>query len=320
MADAIERLVIVGSGPAGWTAAIYASRAGLKPLVIEGDADPDHPSMVPGGQLMITTEVENYPGFPDGVSGPDLMDRMKAQGERFGTRILASNVVSADFSVRPFLLRTPKREIRAQCVIVATGACAKTLGIASERRLRNRGVSACAVCDGALPIFRNRELVVVGGGDTAMEESLHLAKFASRVLVVHRRDRLRASKAMEARARANPKIEFAWNAVVDEVLGTERVDGVRLKDIRTGALSVLPCAGLFVAIGHEPNTAPFRGQLELNEVGYIRTIGPSTAASVPGVFAAGDVADARYRQAITAAGSGCRAALDAEAWLETQAP
>jgi thioredoxin reductase (NADPH) len=301
-----ERLVIIGAGPAGYTAALYASRANLSPLVFEG--------LQPGGQLTITTDVDNFPGFPDGILGPELMDKMRRQAERFGTRFVLGEVTRVDLSRRPFQLWQDDQLYTADAVIVATGASAKWLGIPSERAYRGKGVSACATCDGFF--FRDLELAVVGGGDTAVEEATFLTKFATKVTIVHRRGELRASKIMQERARSNPKIDFAWNSVVEEVLGDGKsVTGVRLKSTFDGTTRVLPVQGLFMGIGHEPNTAILKGQVEMNEVGYLKTQAPSSATSVRGVFAAGDVADPSYRQAISAAGSGCVAAIDAERFL-----
>ena len=304
-----EKLVIVGSGPAGYTAALYASRANLAPLLFEG--------MQPGGQLTITTEVENYPGFPEGMMGPELMERFKAQAERFGTKLSATEVTRVDLSRRPFRLWSDDTEYTADAVIVATGATAKWLGIPSEKAYQGKGVSACATCDGFF--FRNVEVAVVGGGDTAVEEATFLTKYATKVYLVHRRDELRASKVMQERARKNTKIEFVWNATVDEVLGDGKsVTGLRLRSTKDGARRDLKVQGFFLAIGHEPNTKVFRGQLEKNDVGYLLVRSPSTRTSVDGVFAAGDVADPSYRQAVTAAGAGCAAAIDAERWLGEQ--
>jgi thioredoxin reductase (NADPH) len=301
-----ERLVIVGSGPAGFTAALYAARANLNPLLFEG--------MQPGGQLTITSEVENYPGFPEGILGPELMERMKKQAERFGTRFEVGDVTRVDFSRRPFQLWMEDRLFTADAVIVATGASAKWLGIPSEKKYQGRGVSACATCDGFF--FRGMEVAVVGGGDTAMEEATFLTKYASKVSVVHRRGEMRASKIMQERARGNPKIAFELSSVVDEILGDGKaVTGVRLRSTRDDSVRELPVKGVFMGIGHEPNTRIFRGQLEMNDVGYLHVKCPSTATSVAGVFAAGDVADPTYRQAVSAAGTGCMAAIDAERWL-----
>ncbi len=309
-------VAIIGSGPAAWTAAIYAARANLDPVVFEGEGSRE---MIPGGQLMFTTDIENFPGFPEGIGGIEIMQKMKDQAVRFGTRVVSENIVSVDFSSRPFLLRPSHAEpVRAQAVIVATGARAVWLGLDNEMRLAQTGggVSACAVCDGALPLFRNKVLAVVGGGDSAMEESTYLTKFASEVVVIHRRDELRASKVMADRALSNPKIRFAWNSEVIEVLGDDAITGVRLRDTVTGAERELEVGGLFVAIGHKPNTDFLGGQLSLSPHGYILTPTPwRTTTSVPGVFAAGDVIDDYYRQAVTSAGTGCMAALDAERWL-----
>jgi thioredoxin reductase (NADPH) len=301
-----ERLVIIGSGPAGYTAALYAARANLNPLLVEG--------LQPGGQLTITSEVENYPGFPEGILGPQLMEQMKKQAERFGTRFEAGEVTRVDFSKRPFSLWLDDRLIRAQAVIVATGASAKWLGIPSEKQYQGRGVSACATCDGFF--FRGVEVAVVGGGDTAMEEATFLTKFATKVHVVHRRDALRASKIMGDRAKTNPKIQLQLSSTVEEILGDGKaVTGVRLKSTKDGSTRELPLKGVFMGIGHEPNTGIFKGQLAMNDVGYLVVKTPTTATSVKGVFAAGDVSDPSYRQAVTAAGSGCAAAIDAERFL-----
>ncbi len=305
----MRHVIIIGAGPAGYTAAIYLARAGLSPLMFEGDQ--------PGGQLTTTTDVENFPGFPEGVTGPDLMEAMRKQALRFGTEIVSARVDSVDFLERPFTVKSGDRTEKCSTVIIATGATAKRLGLESERRLYGRGVSACATCDGFF--FRGKDVAVVGGGDTAMEEAVFLTRFANSVTVIHRRDALRASKAMEAKAKANPKIRFRWNATVDEVLGVEtgKVTGIRLKDTKTGELSEMKLDGVFAAIGHEPNTALFRGQLTLDHQGYVVTH-QHTETSVTGVFACGDVQDARYRQAVTAAGTGCMAALDAQRYLAEQ--
>jgi thioredoxin reductase (NADPH) len=304
-----EKLVIVGSGPAGYTAALYAARANLAPLLFEG--------MQPGGQLTITTEVENYPGFAEGVMGPELMERMKAQAERFGTRFVPGEVTRVDLSTRPFQLWSEGESYTADAVIVATGASAKWLGIPSEKAYQGKGVSACATCDGFF--FRGVDVAVVGGGDTAVEEATFLTKYANKVYLVHRRAELRASKVMQERARKNPKIEFIWNAGVDEVLGDGKtMTGLRLKSTKDGSTRELKVQGFFLAIGHEPNTGIFKGQLDMNDVGYLNVQAPSTRTSREGVFAAGDVADPHYRQAVTAAGSGCAAAIDAERWLGDQ--
>ena len=301
-----EKIIILGSGPAGYTAAIYASRATLAPLLLEGTQ--------PGGQLTITTEVENFPGFKDGVMGPALMEEMKAQAERFGTRFVAAEATAVDLSRRPFTVRTDEAEYTCDALIVATGATAKWMGIPSEKTYQGRGVSACATCDGFF--FKNVEVGVVGGGDTAIEEATFLSKFATKVHLIHRRGELRASKIMQQKARENPKLVFQWSSVVEEVLGDGKaMTGVRLKSTVDGATRELPLQGLFMGIGHEPTTRLFKGQLEMNEVGYLTVRSPSTATSVPGVFACGDVADPSYRQAISAAGTGCMAAIDAERFL-----
>jgi len=341
-----EKVIIIGSGPAGWAAAIYAARAELRPLVFEGAITEENrlAGTLPLGQLALTTEVENYPGFPagnlaaylddsiesnkrqmmpphagHGVSGPELMELMRQQAVNFGTRVVTDDVVEVDLDVHPFRLTASSGEVHeTMAVIVATGARANYLGLESEERFKNRGVSACAVCDGALPRFRNKPLVVVGGGDSAVEEADYLGKFASTVYMVHRRDQLRASKIMAQRAMDNPKIEILWNRVVDEVLGSESdgVTGARLKSTVGKEDLRIEAAGFFLAIGHTPNTAFLRGKLEMNEKGYVKWTTPMrTHTSVEGVFAAGDVADDYYRQAITAAGTGCMAALDAERWL-----
>jgi len=303
-----RRVLIVGSGPAGYTAAIYSARAGLEPLMLAG--------LNFGGQLMITTEVENFPGYPEGVTGPQMMDEFQKQAERFGTDILFQDAMSVDFSSRPFKVSTDEKRYTADCVIVATGASARWLGLDSETRLLNNGVSACATCDGAL--FRNKPMAVVGGGDTAMEEALFLARFATQVTVVHRRGELRASKVMQERALAHEKIDFAWHSEVDEILGDEYVTGVRLRDVRDGSTREIDLEAVFVAIGHQPTTALFKSQLEMDDASYLKIEAGTTRTSVEGVFACGDVADPTYRQAVTAAGTGCMAAIDAERWLAEQ--
>jgi thioredoxin reductase (NADPH) len=302
-----SKLVIVGSGPAGLTAAIYAARANLEPIVLAGST--------PGGQLMLTSDVENYPGFPDGIQGPDLMNLFRAQAERFGTQIVDVDIDRVDLSSRPFRLWARGVEYRAQSVVVATGASAMWLGLESETRLRGRGVSACATCDGFF--FRDKEIAVVGGGDTAFEEASYLTRFASKVHMLHRRDEFRASRIMVERARANPKIDIHTNTSVEEVLGDEKVSGLRLRDTETGAERELPTDGVFIAIGHRPNTEAFRDWLEVDAKGYL-VVRDKTNSQIEGVFIAGDVHDHRYRQAVTAAGDGCMAAIDAERWLESQ--
>ena len=304
----MRNLVIIGSGPAGLTAAIYAARANLSPLLIEGWQS--------GGQLTTTTEVENYPGFSKGIMGPELMKEMRGQAERFGTEFLTGDVSAVDLSRRPFRLTIDREQtLEAGALILATGASAIQLGLPNEQRLTGHGVSTCATCDGYF--FRGQDLVVVGGGDSAVEEAIFLTKFARTVTLVHRRDKLRASKIMQDRAMRNEKISFSWNSVVEDILGKDLVTGVRLKNIVTGAFTELACAGVFVAIGHRPNTDLFKGQLEMDEKGYVLT-SRGTATSVAGLFAAGDVQDTQYRQAITAAGSGCMAAIDAERFLERE--
>lgn len=303
-------VVIIGSGPAGLTAAIYAARAVLEPVLVSG--------YEPGGQLTTTTEVENYPGFATGILGPELMSQMRSQAERFGTRFVDAAVQSIDVTGRPKRVVTDEGELTCDALIVASGASARYLGAPGEAELKGYGVSACATCDGFF--FTGKEIAVVGGGDSALEEATFLTRFAKKVTVIHRRAELRASRIMQARARDNPKIRFIWNSVVDEVLGSRQsgVTGLKLRDVVTGETSLFPTAGLFVAIGHTPNTRMLEGQVELDAKGYVVTAPKSTHTSVPGVFAAGDVQDARYRQAITAAGSGCMAALDAQHWLEEQ--
>ncbi|HEX9573712.1 MAG TPA: thioredoxin-disulfide reductase [Myxococcales bacterium] len=303
-------IVIIGSGPAGYTAAIYAARANLKPVIFTG--------LQPGGQLTITTDVENYPGFPTGILGPELMELFRAQAERFGTQIIDDVVTRVQLRERPFLVEAGKRQMHAEAVIIATGASAKWLDIPTEKALSGHGVSACATCDGFF--FRNKDIGVVGGGDTAMEEALFLTKMASKVTVIHRRGALRASKVMQQRAFANPKIGWEWNQEVVEVLGDKKsgVTGVKTKNMQSGEQKTLPMNGLFVAIGHTPNTELFKGQLEMDPVGYIKVQPGTTKTSIPGVFVSGDAADPVYRQAVTAAGTGCMAAIDAERWLASQ--
>jgi thioredoxin reductase (NADPH) len=310
------KVVILGSGPAGLTAALYGSRAELMPLVVEGGGG-DDPTDVPGGQLMLTTDVDNYPGFPKGILGPDLMESMRKQAERFGTEFASGEVKSLELRERPFKLSLETTVITADTVIVATGARAKWLGLPEELEFRTRigGLSACATCDGFF--YKNKDLLVVGGGDTAMEEATFLTKFASKVTVVHRRDTLRASKVMQTKARSNPKIAWLLDSVVEKILGGpgQGVTGAVVHNLKTGVRSEVPAGGIFVAIGHEPNTTILKGQLEMDDNGYLLTYGGTTATSMPGVFAAGDVADHRYRQAVTAAGTGCMAAIDAERFL-----
>ncbi len=304
--DDVRDVLIIGSGPAGYTAALYAARADLRPLVLKG--------LEAGGQLMLTTDVENYPGFADGIMGPELMEQMEKQASRFGAEILAVHVSVVDLSSRPFLVQAGDQTWHAKTVIIATGASARWLGVPGEDKLRGRGVSACATCDGFF--FRDRELIVVGGGDTAMEEATFLTKFASRVTIVHRRSEFRASKVMQTRALENPKIDVSWNTTVEEILGEDAVTGVRLRDEQTGEVTERRTDGVFMAIGHDPNTSLFTGQLDADDEGYLRVREPRTTTNVPGVFAAGDVTDRIYRQAVTAAGQGCKAAIDAERYLE----
>lgn len=308
-AETPRQVVIIGSGPAGFTAAIYAARANLNPLVLGG--------VYWGGQLVLTSDVENFPGYPEGVLGPDMMNELRAQAERFGAEVRDVDVTEVDFSQRPFVIETESETILANSVIIATGATARRMEAIGEEAMFGRGLSTCATCDGWF--YREKEIAVVGGGDSALEEALFLTRFANKVTIVHRRGTLRGSKVLQQRAFANPKIDFRWNAVVQEVLGDERVTGLRLRDTITGEESVMPVDGVFVAVGHQPNTALVAGQIELDAGGYIaKQDQDSTATNIPGVFAAGDVRDHRYRQAITSAGDGCKAAMDAERWLEEQ--
>ena len=315
----IHDVVIIGSGPAGLTAAVYTARGNLKPVVLEGE--PSSTSDQPGGQLMLTTEVENFPGFPEGIMGPELMANMRSQAERFGAELLTVKVSRVDFSERPFKVwvgnpDAPEPTYRARSIIIATGAQSLMLGLPAEQRLIGHGLSTCATCDGFF--FRGQHIAVVGGGDSAVEEANFLTKFADKVTIIHRRKELRASKILQDRAFANPKIEFLWNHTVDDIIGEQKVEGVLVRDVTTGVVSTLPVTGLFIAIGHRPNTDLFRGQLDMTDTGYLVTDPRSSATNVPGVFACGDVQDDIYRQAVTAAGSGCMAALDAERWLEAQ--
>jgi thioredoxin reductase (NADPH) len=304
-----RRLIIIGSGPAGYTAALYSARANLEPLVLAGSQS--------GGQLMITTDVDNYPGFPEGIQGPELMEKFRKQAEKFGATVIDKDVTEVNFRKRPFQIKVEGEEedYTADSVIITTGAQAKWLGLSSELSLRGRGVSACATCDAFF--FKGKDVIVVGGGDTAMEESTFLAKFASHITVVHRRDKLRASKIMQEKARSNPKISFVWNSIVRDVLGKDKVEAVVLENLKTGRKERIKTDGLFVAIGHEPSTSLFKGQIETDSQGYIK-VHDGTLTSVDGVFAAGDVVDFRYRQAVTAAGMGCQASLDAERYLENR--
>ena len=299
-------VIIIGSGPAGYTAAIYAARANLSVLMFQG--------YQVGGQLMLTSDVENYPGFEEGILGPPMMEKFELQARRFGTEMIPEDVTAVDFSKRPFTITTDSGEYRARAVIISTGANAKWLGLPSEHRLQGRGVTACATCDGFF--FKNKDVAVVGGGDTAMEEATFLTRYVKHVTVIHRRDTLRASKIMQDRAFKNPKISFIWDTEVTEVLGEDAITGLRLRNLKTEEESILPIQGLFLAIGHEPNTGLFKGIIEMDKKGYI-VPAENTMTNIPGVFAAGDVTDHRYRQAVTAAGDGCRAAIDAERWLES---
>jgi thioredoxin reductase (NADPH) len=302
----VRDVIIIGSGPAGYTAALYAARARLNPLVFEG-------SVTAGGALMNTTDVENFPGFPDGILGPDLMDSVRKQAERFGAELVADDVVEVDLAETPKVVRTADTAYQGRAIIIATGSSYRELGVPGEKRLAGHGVSWCATCDGFF--FREQDIAVIGGGDSAMEEATFLTRFARSVSIVHRRDSLRASKIMQDRALSNPKIQFAWNSEVLEMVGEDRITGLRLRDVTTGAESVLPVTGVFVAIGHDPRSELFKGQLASDDDGYLLVEQPSARTAIPGVFAAGDVVDRHYRQAVTAAGTGCMAALDAERWL-----
>lgn len=304
----IEKVIIIGSGPAGLTSAIYTARANLNPVCIEGEAA--------GGQLMITSDVENYPGFQEGVQGPELMDILRKQAQRFGTRYITADVTKLDVQSQPFRVWVSDREYRAYCLIIATGAKSKFLGLDAEQKLMGRGVSTCATCDGAF--FKDVDIVVVGGGDSAMEEAIYLTRFAKQVYIVHRRDRFRASKIMAQRAINNPKITILYNSIVKDILGENEVQAVMLENTKNQKTSQLPCSGVFIAIGHQPNTDIFKGVLEMDNKGYLKTQKKSSYTSVDGIFAAGDVQDFVYRQAVTAAGSGCMAAIDAERWLEAR--
>ena len=310
----VQKVTIIGSGPAGYTAAIYAARANLKPVMFAGGPAESDPARVPGGQLMITTEVENYPGFPKSITGPDLMDNFKAQAERFGTVVHVENVLSVDFSKRPFQIKGESVAVQSETVIIATGASAKWLSVKGEQLFKNKGVSACATCDGFF--FREQDVLVVGGGDTAMEEATYLTKMCRSVTVIHRRDHLRASKIMQERAMKNPKIKFLWDAEIEEIIGGAKgVTGARVKNLKTHEVSHVAATGVFVAIGHVPTTELFKGIIDTHANGYLKTVPGSTKTNVEGVFACGDVADHYYRQAVTAAGTGCMAAIDAERWM-----
>lgn len=314
MAEDVKKVVIIGSGPAGHTAAIYAARANMEPFMYEGYVVGGSA----GGQLTTTTDVENYPGFPEGIGGPELMQLFRKQAARFGTEMVAEDVHEVDFSSRPFRIKGDKTEVRAHSVIISTGATARRMGVPSEEKLWNNGMSACAVCDGALPFFRNKPLAVIGGGDTAVEEASYLTKFGTVVYLIHRRDQLRASKIMQERALNNEKITILWDTVLEDAVGDEFVTGARLKNIKTNETREIEVAGIFYAIGHTPNTQPFKGQIDLDDNGYIKVNLGTQATNVAGVFAAGDVHDHKYRQAVTAAGTGCAASLEVERWLSEQ--
>jgi thioredoxin reductase (NADPH) len=315
--EKINKVTIIGSGPAGYTAAVYAARANLEPVIFAGGPTVEDPQRVPGGQLMVTTDVENYPGFPEGITGPEMMERFQKQAERFGTRIHMENVLKVDFSSRPFLIQGESVSYRSEAIIIATGASAKWLNVKGEDLYKNRGVSACATCDGAF--FKKQDVLVVGGGDTAMEEATYLAKIVNHVTLLHRRDTLRASKIMQERVLKNPKISVMWNSAVDEVVGNEKgMTGAVVRNLKTNDTQLLNATGLFVAIGHTPNTQLFQGVLETHPNGYLKTVPGTSRTNVEGVFASGDVQDSVYRQAITAAGTGCMAAIEAERWLIEQ--
>ena len=312
--DDLKDLVIIGSGPAGHTAAIYAARANLKPFMFEGYVAGGSA----GGQLTTTTDVENYPGFPEGIQGPELMQLFRKQAERFGTEMVGEDIVEVDFSKRPFAIKSDQREVRAKAVIIATGAVARRMGVPNEGKMWNNGMSACAVCDGALPFFKNQPLMVIGGGDTAVEEASYLTKFGSVVYLVHRRDELRASKIMQKRAFDNKKLEIIWDTVFEDAIGEDFVTGARVQNVKSKEVKDISVSGIFYAIGHTPNTQMFENQLDLDATGYIKVKAGTQETSVEGVFAAGDVHDHKYRQAVTAAGTGCAAALEAERWLAEQ--
>ena len=309
--DDLKDLVIIGSGPAGHTAAIYAARANLKPFMFEGYVAGGSA----GGQLTTTTDVENYPGFPEGIQGPELMQLFRKQAERFGTEMVGEDIVEVDFSKRPFAIKSDQREVRAKAVIIATGAVARRMGVPNEEKMWNNGMSACAVCDGALPFFKNQPLMVIGGGDTAVEEATYLTKFGSVVYLVHRRDELRASKIMQKRAFDNKKLEIIWDTIFEDAIGEDFVTGARVQNIKSKEVKDISVSGIFYAIGHTPNTQMFENQLDLDATGYIKIKAGTQETSVEGIFAAGDVHDHKYRQAVTAAGTGCAAALEAERWL-----
>ena len=312
--DDLKDLVIIGSGPAGHTAAIYAARANLKPFMFEGYVAGGSA----GGQLTTTTDVENYPGFPEGIQGPELMQLFRKQAERFGTEMVGEDIVEVDFSKRPFAIKSDQREVRAKAVIIATGAVARRMGVPNEEKMWNNGMSACAVCDGALPFFKNQPLMVIGGGDTAVEEASYLTKFGSVVYLVHRRDELRASKIMQKRAFDNKKLEIIWDTIFEDAIGEDFVTGARVQNVKSKEVKDISVSGIFYAIGHTPNTQMFENQLDLDATGYIKVKAGTQETSVEGVFAAGDVHDHKYRQAVTAAGTGCAAALEAERWLAEQ--